>query len=162
MTYEAPERVERPPAIVGIALWQLVKGALLFGVACITLTNPNLKWGTIGFWELFYIASNGGGRPGLFTFVGSIYAIVVGIGLWHLRNWARRVLMLTSGIVGLMWIKYMALDYVIRASIPSRHGPTLHPGFEQQSVYMLAATDVVVFLLLAFQSGISEAFSDSH
>ena len=153
-TERAPERIERPRIITVIALWQLFRAGLLLTVTCIVLTNPDAKWGPLGFWELVYITSNGG-RPSLLVVPFIIYAFAVGIGLWFLKRWARVALMITSGITALMWLRYLALNWALATQL-SLFRP-LQPGLQQQSVYMLTATDALIFLLLAFHPGVVEA-----
>ena len=157
-TDSASQKIERPSVVTVIALWQFFRAALLITVACVLIGDPNSRWGSLGFWDLIYVASNGGGRPGLLSLPFAIYSIAVGIGLWFLKRWARVVLMVTSGIATLFWLRYLAFDWTLQESLRRAYSLGLQSGFQRQGVYMLIAADALVFLLLAFHPSIAETF----
>lgn len=148
----------RPGLVTLIALFQFSKAGFLLVVIALVLVHPEMQRGSLPFWGLVYVASNGGGRPGLVTLLVGIYSAIVGWGLWVLKPWARNILMVTSGLTTLRWIRYLSINAIIGDTELGRHVRTLKPGFEQQSVYLLVLLDALVFCCLAFYPDVAEAF----
>ena len=151
----------RPPTVALIALFQFCKAGFLFVLLALIWIYPDMKFGSETFWEIVYVASNGAGKPGVLTPVIAIYAAVVGWGLWSLNKWARNLLMVTSGLLTLRWIRYFAMNWMITGTEVSTHIRSLRPGFEQQSVYLLVALDGLIFCCLAFGPNVAEAFGEN-
>ena len=155
---DTPQLKSRPGLITLIALFQFSKAGLLLIVIALVLEYPEIQWGSLPLWGLVYIASNGAGRPGLVTLLIVVYSVIIGWGLWVLRRWARNILMVTSGLTTLRWIRYLSINAIISGTESGRHMRTLKPGFEQQSVYLLVLLDALVFCCLAFYPDVAEAF----
>jgi len=147
--------VQRPTAVTAIALYQFFKAWFLLVVTAVVLLAPDMEWGAT-FREMVFVASHGGSRIGLFTPVIGIYAAVVGAGLWGLKKWARRVLIVSSGLTVARWIRYLSINWAVRGTLMS--GRSLTPGYEQQSVFALLFVDALIFLYLALYDGVAEAF----
>ena len=147
-----------PGIVTLIAVFQFLRGAVLFLVSAISWTHPDTQWGSLTFWGTVYVASNGGGRPGILTPITAVYAVIIGWGLWSLKAWARNLLMLTSGLTAIMWIRYLLFNQVIGGSELSKHVHGLRPGFEQQAVSALVLADSLIFCCLAFYPDVAEAF----
>lgn len=155
---EIPPRKTRPGLVTLIALFQFFRAVFLLLVAALIWIYPDMKFGSLTFWEIVYVASNGAGKPGFLTPVIALYAAVIGWGLWSLNKWARNLLMVTSGLSAFRWIRYFAMDWAVSGTEVSRNLPSLKPGFEQQSVYLLVALDALIFCCLAFYPDVAEAF----
>jgi hypothetical protein len=148
----------RPFTVTLIALFQFCKAGFLVVLLVLIGIYPDMRFGSETFWEIVYVASNGAGKPGLLTPLIAIYAAVIGWGLWSLNKWARNLLMVTSGLSALRWVRYFGMNWAVSGTEVSRTFPSLKSGFEQQSVYLLVALEVLVFCCLAFGPDVAEAF----
>jgi len=148
----------RPGLVTLIALFQFAKAGFLLIVVALIWKFPDMRFGSLAFWEMAYVASNGGGKPGLLTPLVATYTAVIGWGLWNLKRWARSLLMVSSGITAFLWIRYFAVNSIFTGTEVARHIRSLRPGFEQESVHLLVALDAMLFLCLAFHPDVIDAF----
>lgn len=99
-----------------VATLQVAKGVVLMTTALLLHWRPDIvAHSRTALYPLLYIATRGNPRvidgalqgarlvPGLLFFFG-FYLAIVGSGLWHLRKWARRTVMVTCCFTLLLWL----------------------------------------------------------
>jgi hypothetical protein len=157
-TEEKTKGKARPWPVTLIAVFQFSKSAFLFVLVALVWRSAGMQWGSNTFWGMAYIASHGGGAASFLTPLLATYAGIVGIGLWRLQKWARNLLMVTSGVSAIRWLRYFAINWTISGTELSRHVQSLNSEFQRQTVYVLVFLDAFVFLCLAFFPGVADAF----
>ncbi|HTB95629.1 MAG TPA: hypothetical protein VK716_01355 [Terracidiphilus sp.] len=153
-------KMERPTAVTALAFFQFAKSLFLVLVVILALGHSDSHWGSQTFWALSYLASHGGGLPSIFTPLSAAYAAVVGWGLWSLKGWARNLLMATSGLSALRWIRYFSVNAVIGSDLSemSNRAHFVSTDFQRQTVYALVAIDLIVLGCLTLLPDVPEAF----
>jgi hypothetical protein len=109
--------MKRPSAVTALALFQFAKSLFLVLVVILAVAHSGPHWGSPTFWALSYLASHGGGLPSIFTLLSGAYAAIVGWGLWTLKRWARNLLMATSGLSALRWIRYFSVNAIVGSDL---------------------------------------------
>lgn len=142
----------RPPFVSILSCYQMLRAPFLVLVTCAVFRRPDQPWGPSGFWELYYVASNGFPPTSVVPFVLAIYAMAIGIGLFQMRKWALRVQILAAGGGALMWIRYFAADSILRGTAIAS-GRSLRPGFERTSAIMLASVEILIIVGLMSSRG---------
>ena len=143
------ESTERPLGITLISTVQLLKGAVLLVTAILLRVKPELVNGPDSpLTPLLYVATRGRydsisaalegshALPGLVLFLG-FYLGAVGFGLLWMNAWARRTLILNSGVTLALWAKTTLSQNGAAQAAP-----------DMTSFYVLLGVDAAVFLYL--------------
>jgi hypothetical protein len=150
------QQKKTPLAVVLIAVLQFARaGVILFVVLCTWLfpdanltSRPEIK-------VLVYVAAAQNLPAAILVPVVmpavALSLLAVGLGLWFLKSWARKILMLTSGITAVLWIRRFFFDAAFGNS-------TFQTDLGRQTVYFVVLLDSLVFCCLAFLPDITEAF----
>ena len=112
----AAAKIRRPRGVKFVATLQVVKGLILMTTALLLHWRPDIvAHSRATLYPLLYIATRGNPTvidgalkgatlvKGLLFFFG-FYLAIVGSGLWHLRKWARRTVMVTCCFTLLLWL----------------------------------------------------------
>ncbi|HEY4357909.1 MAG TPA: hypothetical protein VGN16_19310 [Acidobacteriaceae bacterium] len=167
--------IERPWGIAAIAGFQLAKGILLMLTATLLRLAPNVVISSKSiFYPLLYIAMRGnmaavdaatqGGAENdtLLMIVAGIlfglgaYIAAIGFGLWNVKQWARRSVMITSGLTVLLYIKTVLLP---SAAAENSTGPTPSQP-NMVSFYIVLTIDVLIFIYF-MRSNTADVFKNN-
>lgn len=143
--------VGRPFPATAIALLQFAKAAFLGLVAVTARFNPDALRSIPSLPALVYLAAHGRDVAGpLLPFV-AIYTAVIGWGIWRLWRWARKSLVISSGLMVGLWTRKFILDRMAGEQ-------SFRSTEEQQAIFFLLFLDLVVIAYLAFYDDIPRAF----
>lgn len=150
----ASASVRRPRGVKFVAMLQVLKGVTLMATGLLLHWRPEVVASSRAtLYPLLFIATRGnpsvidgalqGAKlvPGL-LFLFGFYLSVVGSGLWHLRKWARRTVMVTCGITLILWLRTKLDTGFFVPSAAATASPDL------QSFHVLLILDGLVFLYL--------------
>lgn len=158
------QRNARPPIVTFVAAIQFLRAgvALCIGWAIWAFPNSGLD-SLMRVKALAYLATHHALAPRTvapFTMtLSAAYFILTGIGLWNLQKWARNVLLLTSGLTVVVWIRYFALDSLIRnTDIGNALGPSPISKAALSLITVVILMDALVFCCLAFYPDVGKAF----
>lgn len=164
--YKVGQRsLERPGGVTVVASFQVVKAGNLLLTGMLLRCKPELVDSSESvLYPLLYVATRGkyaalsaamqGANllPGLMVFLG-LYLGMIGSGLWHLQNWARRSVLLTCGMTLLLWAKSTLLPGTAGVGVSSLG--SARPDL--QNFHILLFLDAAVFVYL-IRSNTSEVF----
>lgn len=148
--------VARPATVTLISLLQFAKAAILLLVAGATLANSGVHWSTSGLWQTIFVLTNGRVGPVYLAPLMAAYSYAVGVGLWSLKKWARKALMLSTALNALFWLLASGAGSAFQSSLTAR---LAMPAFSLQATYMLVYVDLFVLLALAWGRDVPEAFA---
>jgi len=150
----AGAKVRRPRGVKFVATLQVLKGVTLMATALLLHWRPDIVANSRAtLYPLLYIATRGnpsiidgalqGAKlvPGL-LFLFGVYLSVVGSGLWRLRKWARRTILVTCGITLILWLRTKLDTGFVGLNAPATASPDL------QTFHVLLIMDGLVFLYL--------------
>jgi hypothetical protein len=143
--------IERPFPVTVIAHFQFVKAAFLLGVAALLQFVPDAIHSMPLLPFLLYVAAHGRDTHGFLLPIAGLFVGFVGFGLWRLKPWARRSLIVSTGFMLVVWgHRFFAdrMDGIV----------TLKTPHEQQTVAMVLFLDAVVFLYMVAYDDIPRAF----
>lgn len=141
----------RPRTVTFIAAIQFTRAAYILIFLATKWLALSSHWvDTREAQTLLFIAAHDNARSPILP-VAAIYAAVVGWGIWEMKSWARNILMITSGIRALMWIRGLAFDAT---------GLTDHikNDWGRQTVYLEIGVDILIVLCLLYGPNVKEAF----
>lgn len=154
-------RPGRPGGITVVASFQILKAGILLLTGMLLRYKPSMVSSSESvLYPLIYVATRGHYAAlsvamqgtnllsGLMLFLGLSLG-VTGSGLWRLRKWARRSVMLTCGMTLLVWAKSVLL--LSSAGVATSASPDL------QNFHLLLFLDAAVFLYL-IRSNTSDVF----
>lgn len=144
----------RPPILTFISTCEFLRAGLALTVFAVVLRHPGARWGATEFRQ-FYAAVCAGLPPMLAPAVAA-YSLVMGVGLWRLRKWARNFLAATSGVKVAFWLRGFAFYYYV-SDRQSRL-----TTFELQARAMMAMLDLLMFLALVFAPSVNEALGEPN
>lgn len=149
-------RQERPPAVTAIAVYEWPRAAILLLVLIYLLMAPDQRLApTTRVKFLTYVVAGHNLPPAplvpIILPVLAVYFIAVGAGLWMLKSWARNLLIVTSGLTVVLWVRYYALRAIL-------HGSVLNSHLQHDAVLILVLLDSLVFCLLTFSPGVRDSF----
>ena len=136
----------RPLSITLIALFQFFRaGIILLIVLCLWIfPDANLS-SRIDVKVLTYITARQPLPPAFLVPivmpVVAAYLAVTGFGLWFLKKWARNILMITSAVTSLMWIR----GFMFYGALGE---PLLETEMQRQTVLVVIMLDLLVFAYL--------------
>ena len=147
---------ERPPAVTAIAVYEWSRAAILLLVLIYLLMAPDQRLApTTRVKFLTYVVAGHNLPPAplvpIILPVLALYLVAIGAGLWMLKNWARNLLIVTSGLTVVLWIRYFALSAILHYGI-------LQPHLQRDAVLILVLLDSLVFCQLTFSPGVREPF----
>jgi hypothetical protein len=158
------QRRARPGVITFVAAIQILRAAvaLCIGLAIWAFPNSGLD-SLIGVKALAYLSAHHELAPRTvapFTMtLFAAYLALTGCGLWNLKKWARNALLLTSGLTVILWVRYFALDSMIRNSdIGDALGPSPISKAALSLITIVILLDALVFCCLAFYPDVEKAF----
>ena len=150
----AVAKIRRPRGVKFVATLQMLKGGFLMGTALLLHWRPDIVASSrTTLYPLLFIATRGnptvidaalqGAKlvPGM-IFIFGFYLAVVGSGLWHLRKWARRTVMVTCGLTLILWLRTKLNVGFLASASSATSSPQLH------SFHLLLIIDGLVFLYL--------------
>lgn len=156
----------RPPIVTFVAMIQFLRAgmALCIGWAIWAFPNSGLD-SLVRVKALAYLATHHALAPRTVAPITmtlfAAYFILTGFGLWKLQSWARKVLLLTSGLTVAVWIRYFALDSVIRnTELGSALGPSPIGKAALPLIMIVILVDALVFCCLAFYPDVGKAFAE--
>ena len=135
-----------------MALIQFLKATLLLIIAMIPFFGGEGRLAYIpDLRDIVFLASHGKDPQGVLILFLGVYAAIIGIGLWHLRRWARNSLVFSSGLMLVFWLAHHDFDtnLLIMPAVSE---------VAQQTVYILLALDFAIFVYLKFHTEIANAF----
>jgi hypothetical protein len=153
-----PGQSKLPFSVVLIALFQFAKATVLLIVFWMMMKAPEMLEGSHLAPLLVFIASHGKVPQGPVLALLAIYPIVIGAGLLLMIPWARRTLMVTSGLTIAIWVRYLLMNQMMSAGNPLQQNLALTPE-QQQAVLALLLTDALVLFYLWMGQGVQKAFS---
>lgn len=147
---------ERPPAVTAIATYESLRAATLLLILVYILFSPGDKVvSSTRIQFLTYIVAGHSLPPAplvpIVLPVLAVYFIAVGAGLWMLKSWARNLLIVTSGLTVVLWVRYYALRAIL-------HGSVLNSHLQRDAVLILVVLDSLVFCQLTFSPGVRDSF----
>ena len=152
-------KAARPVPVVAIACFQFAKALVLASIAVVACLQPSaLPSDNLLFLSVFYIAAHGGSASGLSPQILTAYAaaiamywMVMGWGIWNLKQWARRAVMISSGMTLALWARYVLYDSLSNWS-------DLRDPRAMQPILVLLFLDLIVFLNLFLGYDVKRAF----
>jgi len=160
------QRYARPPIITFVAAIQFLRAgvALCIGWAIWAFPNSGLD-SLMRVRALAYLATHHALAPRAVApfamTLSAAYLLLTGLGLWNLQKWARNVLLLTSGLTVVIWIRYFALDSFIRnTDLGSALGPSPISKAAFSLITIVILMDALVFCCLAFYPDVGSAFAE--
>ena len=143
--------LERPFPVTVISHFQFAKAAFLLGVAGLLHFVPEAIR-TMPLLPFFlYVAAHGRDTHGFLLPVAGVFVGFVGYGLWRLKPWARRSLIVSTGLMLIVWGHRFFVDWMDGVV-------TLRTPHEQQTVAMVLFLDAVVLLYMVAYDDIPLAF----
>lgn len=146
---------DRPGVVTAIALTQFAKAAVILMATWLVWQRPGAAFGSGLILRLSDILTTGRGGLDFMAPVFAGYALSVGCGLWFLEKWARRTLMVTSGLTAGVWIFALVTQYDSAGGLADRLSV---PYYDPRTLYTIVLIDAAVFLYLAFGRDVPEAF----
>jgi hypothetical protein len=143
--------LERPFPVTVIAHFQFAKAAFLLGVAALLQFVPDAIHSMPLLPFLLYVAAHGRDTHGFLLPIAGLFVGFVGYGLWSLKPWARRSLIVSTGLMLAVWGHRFFVDQMDGVV-------TLKTPHEQQTVAMVLFLDAVVFLYMVAYDDIPRAF----
>jgi hypothetical protein len=143
--------VERPFPVTVIAHFQFVKAAFLLGVAALLQFVPDAVHSMPLLPFFLYVAAHGRDTHGFLLPIAGLFVGFVGYGLWRLKPWARRSLIVSTAFMLILWGHRFFTDRMEGVV-------TLKTPHEQQTVAMVLFLDAVVFLYMVAYDDIPRAF----
>jgi len=147
-----------PLPVVLIALFQFAKATVLLGVFWMMTKAPEMLEGSHLSPLLVFIAAHGKVPQGPVVAVLAIYPIVIGAGLLLTIPWARRTLMVTSGLTIALWIRTLLMNQMLSSDNPLQQNMQMSSD-QQQAILALLLTDALVLFYLWMGKGVQKAFS---
>ena len=142
---------DRPFPLTVIAQFQFAKAIFLLGVAFLLQIFPDATHVLPLLPFLLYAAAHGRDTHGLLLPIAGVFIGIVGLGLWHLKPWARRSMIASTGLMLVVWGYRFVEDRVDGVT-------TLKTSHEQKTVAMVLFLDAVVFLYMVAYDDIPRAF----
>ena len=143
--------LERPFPVTVIAHFQFLKAAFLLGVAALLQFIPDAIHSMPLLPFFLYVAAHGRDTHGFLLPLAGLFVGFVGYGLWRLKPWARRSLIVSTGLMLIVWGHRFFVDQMDDVV-------TLRTPHEQQTVAMVLFLDAVVFLYMVAYDDIPRAF----
>jgi hypothetical protein len=165
---EITSRGIHPPVVTFVAAVQLFRAAAALCIGLMLWVLPDLHLDSVmGVKGLAYLATHHALPPRSIAPVVMLafaaYFILTGYGLWCLQQWARKALLLTSGATVILWIKYFALDSLIRNT---NLGASLGPSpIDKSALSLITAVillDALIFCCLALYPEVGRAFGEKN
>ena len=135
--------MKRPTAVTVIAAIQFARaGYILF----VYLAKWLIPWARLTLRHdvqmyIYVVTDFSAGSP--LVPAAAAYAAVTGLGIWHLKKWARNILKATSAVTVLIWLRafIFGVDDVITDE------------WARQTVYLTVSFNLLMFLWLAILLG---------
>lgn len=156
-----PQSKLRPYPVTFIALFQFLGAGLILLVILSTWLNPDAHLASRqDIQALIFIATRHNLAPKtLIPYIMPIvaaYLIAIGWGLWHLQKWARHLLIGTSGLTVLLWLKvFLVRQWAFGDEI-------LKDPWARQTVYALILLNALIFGCLTLYPDVAQAFKEEE
>jgi hypothetical protein len=144
--------IRRPLPITVIASFQMGKALFLLIFAALEWLSPDSILNYPAMAGLFYIATHGRNISGVIIPILGVYFGFIGLGLWRMKNWARKNLIATSVVTIIIWGRLFFLEWV--------HEEPIKLGIDRSTVYSLVLLDIVIFSYLVLYGDIADRFKD--
>lgn len=145
--------MRRPVQVTVISLFQFGKAAILLLIPALALLYPRAIRDTPFLGQLIFVATRGRNLPGMLMPLIGLYVGWIGYGLWHLKDGARRNVLLGSLVtIVVSLIRLGVFDVLLGTGL-------LHSIAGQQTVMIVTLFDSVIFIYLAFHPDITASFS---
>jgi hypothetical protein len=142
---------ERPFPITVIAHFHFAKAIFLLGVAFLLLLFPDATHVLPLLPFLIYAAAHGRDTHGFLLPIVGVFVAIVGYGLWRLKPWARRSLIISTALMLTVWGHRFFVDQMDGIV-------TLKTPLEQKTVAIVLFLDAVFFLYMVAYDDITRAF----
>ena len=151
----------RPYPITLIALFQFFGAGLIMLVVLFTCFDPDAHSASRKDIQTFiFIVTRHNLVPGiLIPYIMPLvaaYLIATGWGLWRLQKWARHILMGTSGLTVLLWLRaFLVREWAFGDQI-------LPDPWARQTVYTVILLNALIFGCLTFYPDVARAFKEEE
>lgn len=149
----------RPGPVTLIALFQFCGAGFILMVALLSYLNPDGHWASRRDIQTFvYIATRHNIAPEALMPVimplVAAYLAVTGWGLWYLHKWARHLLIATSGMTVILWLRaFLVRDWALGENI-------LKDQWARQTVYAVITLNALILACLTLFPDVARAFNE--